>query len=71
MKKKLFGKNIPPACLYCAYGNPAPNADQIFCVKRGAVNSYSSCRRFLYDPLKRTPQAAPSLPKHDPAEFEL
>ena len=50
----LFDKNIEPRCAYCQWGTPL-NEGQIMCSKKGIVACAGSCRRFRYDPLKRTP----------------
>lgn len=54
MKKRLFGDNIKPACKICLHGSPT-EGDKIDCPKFGVVNSYSSCKKFTYSPLKRIP----------------
>lgn len=50
----LFDKNIEPRCAYCQRATPL-HEDQMLCVKKGIVACSGSCRRFRYDPLKRTP----------------
>ena len=50
----LFEKNMDPRCGYCQWANPLDD-DQMMCVKKGIVACTGSCRRFRYDPLKRTP----------------
>lgn len=50
----LFQTKIEPRCLYCAQGVPLGEA-QILCAKKGIMSLGSSCRKFKYDPLKRTP----------------
>ncbi len=52
---KVFRQDLRPACAYCAHGRPAPDDDAVLCVKCGIMMPTSSCRRFKYDPLKRTP----------------
>ena len=54
----LFDKHIEPRCSYCQWGTPLDldlDEGQIVCVKKGIVACTGSCRRFRYDPLKRTP----------------
>ena len=58
----LFDKKIDPRCGYCQWGTPL-DEEQMMCVKKGIV-ACTSCRRFRYDPLKRTP------PKPLAASFE-
>ena len=50
----LFDKHIPPRCSYCQWGTPL-DEEQMMCVKKGIVACTGSCRRFRYDPLRRTP----------------
>lgn len=50
----LFKKDIEPCCAYCKRG-AALDEEQVMCIKKGIVSSAGSCRRFQYDPLKRTP----------------
>lgn len=51
----LFNKKIEPSCMYCRFGHDI-GKDQIMCEKKGIMDSMSACRRFKYDPLKRTPE---------------
>lgn len=59
----LFRKKIQRACAYCTFGGQI-DEDNIICQKCGVVPSSHHCRRFRYDPLKRTP------PKPKKQEFE-
>ncbi|MDY4588838.1 MAG: hypothetical protein SPD47_10340 [Oscillospiraceae bacterium] len=54
-KKKLFGNNIKPSCKYCELGT-AGEGDKITCSKMGEVKAYDSCKKFVYNPLKRIPK---------------
>lgn len=69
--KKLFGKNIEPACVYCRNGMITQNGDMIMCPKKGMVEKNYHCRKFHYDPLKRVPHNAAVLPEFTQEEFEL
>ena len=55
MASKLFGKNIEPACAYCAHGFWASDHKMILCEKKGVVAPFYHCRKFVYAPLKRVP----------------
>ena len=59
----LFKKNIEPRCTYCQHGTTLDNG-QVMCMKKGIMAAGGSCRRFRYDPLKRTP------PRPAPVSFE-
>lgn len=50
----LFRKKIPRSCCYCAHGTKF-DGEQILCVKRGVIPTGGACRKFTYDPCKRTP----------------
>lgn len=68
----LFRKNMEPRCLYCCNG-ASINAEQIACMYKGIVPAAHHCRRFEYDPLKRTPPqpAVPDFSKYDDKDFSL
>ncbi len=68
----LFRKNIEPACAYCRHSSPIDD-EAVICVKKGVVAPWGRCRRFSYDPLKRSPEAPrkPSAAGLDPSAFEL
>ncbi len=70
--KKIFRKDIVPACDYCLHGRPAPDADAVLCVKHGIMQRNSSCRQFKYDPLKRAPKPKARIQTDfKPEDFEL
>ncbi|HCO62396.1 MAG TPA: hypothetical protein DIT49_02945 [Clostridiales bacterium] len=50
----LFTKHIEPCCGYCQHAAPLEEST-VICVKRGVVSAHEHCRRFRYDPLRRTP----------------
>ena len=57
----LFRKDITPNCSYCVYGC-AVTATECACERKGIIKSpRSACRRFRYDPLKRTPERPATL----------
>ena len=56
-------------CLYCENASPLPNSDEVICKTKGVVSEDYSCRKFLYDPLKRIPNQAPKLPSIDPDDL--
>lgn len=71
MSKRLFGEHIEPACSYCARGRISANGDTVLCEKSGVMNPADSCRRFVYDPLRRTPTGHAVLEQHEHSEFEI
>ena len=64
MKKKLFGNNIKPTCKYCELCKALEN-DKFECEKFGEVKSYDSCKKFVYNPLKRIPKKEVLLANSD------
>ena len=68
----LFRKYIEKSCSYCAYSTKL-NDEQALCIKRGVVELYGRCRKFLYDPCKRLPvrQKAVDFQKYDKENFSL
>ena len=51
---KLFRKKIDPRCAYCERGRDLGDGT-VACVHKGVVDEDFHCRKFRYDPLKRTP----------------
>ncbi len=60
---KLFRAKIDPRCAYCKHSIPLTGAD-LGCIKRGVVEASGQCRRFSYDPFKRTPPKPVRLRKN-------
>lgn len=55
--RNLFKKDIDPQCAYCEHGTTTADKGTVICKKQGAVmQSYSKCKKFKYDPLKREPK---------------
>lgn len=50
----LFRKDVPHCCDLCANGIKLEE-NSYLCTKRGNTEYRESCRRFTYDPCKRTP----------------
>jgi len=68
----LFRKKLPRSCSYCKWGTSIQN-DQVLCIKQGVVSAFYSCRKFRYDPCKRTPAKAKALDfkKYKDEDFNL
>lgn len=71
IKYKYFGKHIDPACDYCLRGKRTADNLMILCKKKGVISPFYCCRKFIYDPLMRTPKRAPALPKYTQEDFKL
>ena len=69
---RLFRKNIDRHCAYCSHGTLL-NEDTVLCSKRGLRSSNAKCRKFTYDPCKRTPAKAKALDfeKYDQYDYSL
>lgn len=68
----LFRKKIARSCSYCVNGAKLDD-DTVLCMKRGVVPAGKKCRKFLYDPCKRTPPRpkAINFSKYSPEDFSL
>lgn len=64
-----FGKNIPPSCKYCEFGES--RTDGIFCEKKNQIVEDKKCMRYRYDPLKRIPDIPPELPDYSEEDFKI
>ncbi|MDR1892699.1 MAG: hypothetical protein LBQ48_06795 [Oscillospiraceae bacterium] len=71
MKRKICGESVPPACEYCVHGRLGASRENIYCLKRGITELHDSCKKFVYDPMRRKPRALPRQKKHTPADFEI
>lgn len=58
----LFSRDIPARCAWCRHGE-AMDADRVICRRKGPVPADGSCRRYVYDPYKRTPPPPLKRPK--------
>ena len=68
----LFRKKHPRDCRYCTYGTMI-DENTILCVKHGVRSAEKPCRKFLYDPCKRTPPRIklPNFDKYQEDDFTL
>ena len=55
MKKNEITEKI---CAYCEKASGIYDDDTMICKNRGIVSKAYSCRKFIYDPLKRIPPKA-------------
>lgn len=71
-QRKLFsGKNVIPACGHCRFGSLSTGGSMILCEKFGVVSPSYSCKKYVYDPLKRVPAPPPKLEQFDEDDFKL
>ncbi len=68
----LFRKKIERSCSYCTFGASLEDG-QVLCTKRGLRQEYDSCRKFKYDPCKRTPSRpkAMDFSKYEETDYSL
>jgi hypothetical protein len=71
MSTKILGDNITPKCEYCGFGTPAPDGEHILCEKAGLPSPDFSCKKFKYDPLKRTPLKPREMGEFTADDFKL
>jgi hypothetical protein len=52
----IFSKDIVKCCAYCERATKITMKEQVLCPHKGIMDAGSSCRKFRYTPLKRSPQ---------------
>lgn len=70
-KRKIFGNRKEPRCETCALGKLSSDGSAVLCEYSGAMPLDHSCRRYRYDPLRRTPRRMPAPDAPDAAAFSL
>lgn len=68
---KNNSEEISKLCEYCRYATPMTVGGDMLCEKRGVVDKEFSCRKFLYDPLKRVPRRLDTVTMPDELKEEL
>lgn len=68
MKNKLFGSNIQPDCRYCDNFSHDPN--NFGCIKRREIKN-GKCRKFMYNPILRTPKSEARMMQFRKEDFEI
>lgn len=61
---KNYG-NYECICAFCENASNIYDDDSMICNAKGVVSKSYSCRKFVYDPLKRIPPKAIKAPKLD------
>jgi hypothetical protein len=70
--KNIFKKNIDPQCAYCEHGTSTADKNTVICKKQNAImQSYSKCKKFRYDPLKREPKVISLVSDFSKEDFSL
>ncbi len=65
----LYGTNIQPDCAYCSH-NKTPEQAPV-CGVNCKIDENGQCKKFMYDPLLRTPKKRPPLTKFTKEDFDL
>ncbi len=72
MALKLFKGKTEPQCAHCEYAEYTSGQDVAVCRKIGGIMQlHSKCKKFKYDPLKRTPKKASLKRDFSKEDFEL
>lgn len=71
MPKSILNKSITKSCDYCFFGRKSSAFEIILCRFKGPVSKENFCKKYKYDPLKRTPKKTAKLPNFDCNDFEL
>ncbi|MBQ8551285.1 MAG: hypothetical protein IJ428_00565 [Clostridia bacterium] len=53
--------DTPRICEFCRFASEIRATEDMLCTHRGVVDKEYTCRKFIYDPLKRVPRALPEL----------
>ncbi|MCL2089520.1 MAG: hypothetical protein FWH14_08560 [Oscillospiraceae bacterium] len=64
-KHTLFSAKNQPCCKHCLHSKVSASRISIICKYKGLVSADFSCGRFVYDPLKRSPNRLPPMPGED------
>ena len=68
MKKKLFGNNIVPSCVYCAHSKKEGGTQ--YCDAHKTLKN-GKCRKFDYNPIMREPKGMAPLKTYTKEDFSL
>ena len=69
--KKLVGNGIEPACGLCEFAAEAADGNALQCKRTGTAVPDAPCKKFKYDPLKRTFRRPKPLQTFSAEDFEL
>ena len=54
--------DVAKMCEFCRFASQIKTTEDMLCSHKGVVDKEYSCRKFVYDPLKRVPRKLPELP---------
>ena len=67
--KKRDRDNEDAICAMCEHGTPIFTGDTVLCRRRGLVRANGCCRKWRFDPLKRSVKPTPPIPTLDPHDI--
>lgn len=70
-KKGLFSDDIRPNCAYCENSSKLQDSSFVLCKDKGVVAVDYSCKKFVYDPLKRVPHRSRVMSEFTPEDFSI
>ena len=70
-KKSYFGNRISPSCSYCLFGNRSREGNKVLCEKQGLVDADYSCKKWVYDPIKRVPKKQLNIPNQEDIKYAV
>ncbi len=68
-KKGLFGSTVAQDCAHCRH-NGGRQGEKPLCTLRLEPEN-GKCKKYAYDPLRREPRRAPTLPREDYSEADF
>lgn len=71
MGNKIFNKKLPKRCEYCIHGTKSQFTNEVLCLKKGIMDANDMCRKYKYDPLKRTPQLQKPFDNYTAEDFKI
>lgn len=60
---KLCRNDEEKFCVFCTFSSDINDQKNVLCHKKGTVTKTNTCRKYKYDPLKRTPPARVKMKK--------
>ncbi len=68
---RMFNKDTRKSCEWCKYSHKSEYNDELFCIKCGVTEKFEICRKYKYDPLKRTPEKRIISTEFSKSDFKI
>ncbi len=68
---KMFNKDTLKSCEWCKFSRKSQFNDDLFCQKQGITEKFQVCRKYKYDPLKRTPEKKTVSSEFSKSDFKI